>query len=87
MSKHGNKKEPTYDEIYESMEQLMAENAALAEERARLQQEVHTSQCRSMCWHGGQYDRCTENYFSSTDRQRISDHGKSKDCRSFEAKL
>ena len=44
MSKHGNKKEPTYDEIYESIEQLMAENAALVEERARLQQEVQRLQ-------------------------------------------
>lgn len=44
MHKHGNKKEPTYDEIYESIEQLMAENAALAEERAKLQKEVQKLQ-------------------------------------------
>lgn len=44
MSKHGNQKEPTYDEIYESIEQLMTENAALTKERARLQQEVQRLQ-------------------------------------------
>ena len=44
MSKHGNRKEPTAEAMYESIEQLMAENAALAEERARLQQEVQRLQ-------------------------------------------
>lgn len=44
MSKHGNKKEPTIEEMYESIEQIKAENAALAEERARLQKEVQRLQ-------------------------------------------
>ena len=44
MSKHGNKKEPTVEEMYESIEQIKAENAALAEERARLQKEVQRLQ-------------------------------------------
>ena len=44
MSKHGNRKEPTAEAMYESIEQLMAENAALAKERAKLQQEVQRLQ-------------------------------------------
>lgn len=44
MSKTYVRKEPTAEAMYESIEQLMAENAALAEERARLQKEVQKLQ-------------------------------------------
>jgi transposase InsO family protein/transposase-like protein len=44
MSKHGNKKDPTYDAMYESIEQLRTEHAKLVEERAKLQKEVQKLQ-------------------------------------------